>query len=59
MKYTQIMTTEYAAILDEMEVKPTDSPDIVLDALLRWEGIIGYTGKILSWIECVYGIDLE
>ena len=30
-----------------------------LDALLNWEGIIGYTNTIMEYIEMAFGIDLN
>lgn len=31
----------------------------VFDRVLNWNGIIGYAGQINSWIEEIYGIELE
>ena len=35
------------------------SPREVLEELLEWEGICGYTARILTWIEDVYKIKLD
>ena len=37
----------------------TISPDEVFDEILEWEGIIGYTHKILSWIQDIYKVRLN
>lgn len=31
----------------------------VLTHCLEWEGIIGYTNKILKFINSIYGVELE
>ena len=38
-----------------MEMEPED----VLDMYLCWEGIIGWTGRIIEIVEEVYRVDLE
>lgn len=30
----------------------------MLDTLFNWEGIINYTGTVVSWIYDLFGIDL-
>ena len=35
------------------------SKRMVFDRLLIWEGIIGYSGRIIGFIEDVYGVKLE
>jgi hypothetical protein len=37
----------------------TYSPSEAFDEMLKWEGIIGYTGIIKYWIESIYGIDID
>lgn len=37
----------------------TISPDEVFDEILEWEGIIGYTHEILSWIQDIYKVRLN
>lgn len=37
----------------------TISPDEVFDEILEWEGILGYTHKILSWIQDIYKVRLN
>ena len=34
------------------------SPYEVFDHCLHWEGIIGYTGTILSWFRDIYNVDI-
>lgn len=31
----------------------------ILDHCLEWEGIIGYTGQIIGWIDDIYGVSLD
>lgn len=37
----------------------TMTPYSFLDDLLGWDGIIGYTSRILEFIKMAYGINLE
>ena len=37
----------------------TISPDEVFEEILEWEGIIGYTHEILSWIQDIYKVRLN
>lgn len=39
------------------EVDKMSSYDL-LDAILIWEGILGYTRKIIRWTQAAYGQDL-
>ena len=64
------MTKYIKMILRETEnINPTDSshdeyidtftPYEILDRVLQYEGIIGYTSKIISIIEEIYNIELK
>ena len=33
--------------------------DTVFEEVLRWQGIIGWGTQIRSWIEGIYGVDLD
>jgi len=35
------------------------SPEEVFQTLLEYEGIYGYAGKIMSWVESIYGVALR
>lgn len=35
------------------------SPNEAFEEVLMWNGLIGYGYKIKSWIENIYGIDLN
>ena len=35
------------------------SPEEVFQTLLEYEGIHGYAGKIMGWVEAIYGIALR
>ena len=37
----------------------TISPDEVFNEILEWEGFLGYTHKILSWIQDIYKVRLN
>ena len=45
-------------LVDECEYNEEDvqktSVDEILDKLLKWEGICGWTSTILEWIEILY-----
>jgi hypothetical protein len=57
------------AIRQNLELDPEDNsrdseifkmPRLeVLEKCLNWEGIVGYSGQIISYIEDIYGITLE
>jgi len=40
------------------ELIEENPPFYVLDSILKSEGIIGYTSKILDWIKEIYGVQL-
>jgi hypothetical protein len=35
------------------------SPNEVFEAVLEWQGFIGYSNTIKIWIEQIYGINLD
>ena len=37
----------------------TISPDEVFNEILEWEGFLGYTHRILSWIQDIYKVRLN
>ena len=37
----------------------TISPDEVFNEILEWEGLLGYTHRILSWIQDIYKVRLN
>lgn len=52
LKQELIETEEYT----QEQVDNMDSYDL-LDAILIWEGIQGYTGKIIQWAKAAYESD--
>lgn len=52
LKQELIETEEYT----QEEVDNISSHDL-LDAILAWEGILGYTHKILRWTRAAYESD--
>lgn len=33
-------------------------PTVVFEKMLEWEGIIGYGGRILDWVQDIWGVGL-
>lgn len=54
LKQALIETEEYT----EEEVNNMDSYDL-LDAILTWEGIQGYTHQIIRWAKAAYESDKQ
>lgn len=46
-------------LANKYAVKKLYTLNEIFDAVLEYEGIIGYGGKIRGWIKEIYGIDLD
>lgn len=61
-KYLKILAKTMDREVDDPVVLQefnTMSPNELFDLVCTWEGMIGYSYEIKSWVKDIYGVDLD